>query len=210
MTTVLLAMTDPTLRNACSSYIDVAGHTAIALERPLSVLGLAARLEIDAVVADDSDLGRGVAVVAGEVWPGVPVVVVGPNAAALPPPGVRLPVAAAAFLDALLIATDGSRPPTPPRLRLDPGGRRALVDGNEVRLSGTEYRLLEMLLDRSPHEVSLEEALRSLWGQSSAGRGANGLRVHIRNLRSRLAGAGLRNAVQSRRGRGYALVLEGR
>ncbi len=206
MTTVLLAMTDPILRNACSRYIERAGETAIALERPLSVLGLAARLQVDAVVADVSELGRSVAVVAREVWPSVPIVIVG-EGSSVPLRGVGLPLAASAFLNALLAATDGTRPPTSPRLRLDPGGRRALVDDNEVRLSGTEYRLLEMLLERSPHEVSLEEALRSLWGHNSVCRGANALRVHVRNLRARLAGVGLRNAVQSRRGRGYALVL---
>jgi DNA-binding response OmpR family regulator len=55
--------------------------------------------------------------------------------------------------------------------------------------------------------VSLQEALRGLWGSSAGQARANALRVHVRNLRARLAAAGLRNAVQSRRGRGYALVL---
>jgi DNA-binding response OmpR family regulator len=94
-----------------------------------------------------------------------------------------------------------------PRLRLDPGDSRTLVGENEVRLSGTEYRLLALLAERSPREVSLEQALRGIWGQSAVNASVSALRAQVPNLRARLAGAGLRDVVQSRRGRGSALVL---
>jgi DNA-binding response OmpR family regulator len=204
VTNVLLAMTDPILRNACSRYISRAGENAIALERPLSVLGLAARIEVDAVVADKSDLGRSAAVVAREVWPSLPVAVVGSASSS---PDVCLPLAARAFLDALLPKVPEGRLPPRPNLRLDSAGHRALLDDNEIGLTATEYRLLEILLEHSPDEVSLEDALHELWGETSIVRGANLLRVHVRNLRTRLAAAGLRDAIQSRRGRGYALVI---
>ncbi len=92
-------------------------------------------------------------------------------------------------------------------LTLEPGLRVARANKREVGLSRTEYQLLDALLSRRGGVVSLDEAMESLWGAGDWSRNLSLLRAHMRNLRLKLAQVGLVNAVQSRRGKGYALAL---
>jgi DNA-binding response OmpR family regulator len=94
----------------------------------------------------------------------------------------------------------------PERLRLDPERRLAVSQGLEVALTRTEFLLLDVLYERRPREVGLMDVLQTVWGFTE-GRGTSELvRSHVRNLRLKLAKIGLPDAVQSRRGRGYALT----
>ena len=201
MTTVLLAVADPVLRTACRRQLAIAGYAAVEVDRPLSLLGLAARLSWEALYADDSDLGRQSIDVARQV----------PNGAVIVALGFRQDGASSRLglpinRESLLSSLHGMAASPPailkPGLRLDPSGHRALVDESEVRLSVTEYRLLALLSERRPAGVSTEDLLHDLWGEEAASAGASLLRVHVRNLRSKLAAAGLPDAVQSRRGLG--------
>jgi len=67
--------------------------------------------------------------------------------------------------------------------RLDPSARRLWVNGEEVFLTPTEFRLLELLLKRAGHVVSRNDLVQALfqgWAESTA------LSVHIRHLRQKI------------------------
>ena len=71
------------------------------------------------------------------------------------------------------------------RLRLDFAERRATVGGSSIRLTPTEWRLLEVLCREPGHLVSQQELLREVWGPSY-GRESNYLRVYANQLRRKL------------------------
>ncbi len=71
------------------------------------------------------------------------------------------------------------------RFTLDFAERRATVDGAELRLTPTEWRMLETLCREPGHLVSQQELLRSVWGPSY-GRESNYLRVYANQLRRKL------------------------
>ena len=71
------------------------------------------------------------------------------------------------------------------RFTLDFAERRATVEGVDLRLSPTEWRLLETLCREPGHLVSQQELLRSVWGPSY-GRESNYLRVYANQLRRKL------------------------
>jgi two-component system KDP operon response regulator KdpE len=72
-----------------------------------------------------------------------------------------------------------------PRFSLDFTERRANVDGAEVRLTPTEWRLLEVLAREPGHLVTQQELLREVWGPGY-GRESNYLRVYANQLRRKL------------------------
>ena len=69
--------------------------------------------------------------------------------------------------------------------RLDFAERRATVAGADVRLTPTEWRLLEALCREPGHLVSQQDLLRAVWGPSY-GRESNYLRVYANQLRRKL------------------------
>jgi len=68
---------------------------------------------------------------------------------------------------------------------LDFSERRATVEGREIRLTPTEWRLLEALCREPGHLVLQQDLLRSVWGPSY-GRESNYLRVYANQLRRKL------------------------
>lgn len=76
-----------------------------------------------------------------------------------------------------IVATD--------RLRLDFAERRATVEGQPVRLTPTEWRLLEVLCREPGHLVPQRQLLRDVWGPTY-GRESNYLRVYANQLRRKL------------------------
>ncbi|EWT03483.1 Fis family transcriptional regulator [Intrasporangium oryzae NRRL B-24470] len=76
-----------------------------------------------------------------------------------------------------VVSTDG--------IRLDFAERRASVGGEEVRLTPTEWRLLEALCREPGHLVLQQDLLREVWGPSY-GRESNYLRVYANQLRRKL------------------------
>ncbi len=107
-----------------------------------------------------------------------------------------------------------STPPTPTEtaftvgdLTLDPGAQEVRVGGEEVRLTPTEYRLLEVLVRRAgavvPHQVLLQE----VWGDDYIA-DPQYLKVFVRRLRNKLGDDREHpRYIQTARGMGYRLVL---
>jgi two-component system response regulator QseB len=89
-------------------------------------------------------------------------------------------------------------------LLVKPGPRKACLDGSELALSAKEFDIVEYLASRSPEVVSSEEIAEHVWDEtfdpfSSA------LRVHVANLRKKLALAGGGGLLQTVKGKGYVL-----
>ena len=68
---------------------------------------------------------------------------------------------------------------------LDFSERRATVEHSEIRLTPTEWRLLEALCREPGHLVLQQDLLRSVWGPAY-GRESNYLRVYANQLRRKL------------------------
>jgi two-component system KDP operon response regulator KdpE len=70
-------------------------------------------------------------------------------------------------------------------LRIDLEGRTLHRDGELVRLTATEWRLLEALARRADRVVTSAQLLRDVWGPGSAEQG-HYLRIYMRQLRQKL------------------------
>ncbi|NLC68189.1 MAG: response regulator transcription factor [Clostridiaceae bacterium] len=93
------------------------------------------------------------------------------------------------------------------RIRIDPHIRKAYVDGLEISLSAKEFDILEYLANRHPDVVSSEDIVEHVYDEffdpfSSV------LRVHIANLRKKLAAAGGEGLLITIKGKGYRLCKE--
>jgi DNA-binding response OmpR family regulator len=102
-------------------------------------------------------------------------------------------------------ATD---PPQPAQARVGPftldiEGRRLLRDGEEIRLTPTEFELLVTLAKRPERAFSREELLDRVWGWR-AGSATRTVDSHVAGLRRKL-GADIVRTVQ---GHGYALGVD--
>ena len=93
-------------------------------------------------------------------------------------------------------------------LSLNPGsGMLACTTGQSVRLSGREYRVMELFL-RSPQTVlSAERIMERVWAWDSDAE-INVVWVHISNLRKKLKAIGSSSAIHANRGLGYILEAE--
>jgi len=70
-------------------------------------------------------------------------------------------------------------------LMLDDNHKTASVDGEEVRLTPLEYKIL-LLLIRNPGRVfSIDEIYERVWGEDSVGGGGT-VSVHIRRIREKI------------------------
>jgi len=86
--------------------------------------------------------------------------------------------------------------------------RRALVEGAEVRLTPTEWRLLEVLARAPGHLVSQQDLLREVWGPQYR-RESNYLRVYANQLRRKLEpDPGRPQYLLTDPGQGYRLVCK--
>ncbi len=93
-----------------------------------------------------------------------------------------------------------------PRFSLDFGERLALVEGAAVRLTPTEWRLLEVLAREPGHLVTQQELLHEVWGPGY-GRESNYLRVYANQLRRKLEADPARPAyLLTDPGQGYRLM----
>jgi DNA-binding response OmpR family regulator len=92
-------------------------------------------------------------------------------------------------------------------LTIDLEGRRALVDGGEVRLPKKEFDCLAYLA-RSPGRVRRkEEIMRAVWGRDDPS-GRRTVHSALSRLRRKLDAAGARVRVLNSWGSGYTLVPE--
>ena len=90
------------------------------------------------------------------------------------------------------------------RVSLDPQAKLCRVDGADIALTATEFQLLEILLAAPERLVSRAEAAATLWGAGSQ-QSDRTLDSHLRNLRRKLAEAGVAEAIETVHGQGMRL-----
>ena len=94
------------------------------------------------------------------------------------------------------------------RLRLNPGARRAEVEGRELQMTPREYDLLRVLVENRGVVLSRDRILAGAWGSRFVGEPKT-VDVHVAWLRPKLEQSGIR--VTTLRGVGYRLdVLDDR
>src|SRR5919205_3919219 len=89
------------------------------------------------------------------------------------------------------------------RLSLDPVTRVVTVDHRELNLTQTEFRILELLMRRSPAVVDLKAIAEHAWADETDPLGSNAIDVQLSRLRAKLPSAGVR--IVTVRGAGYRL-----
>jgi DNA-binding response OmpR family regulator len=89
------------------------------------------------------------------------------------------------------------------RLTLDPVSHVVAVDDRELGLTSTEYRILELLLRRSPAVVDRKAIAEHGWADETEPLGSNAIDVQLSRLRAKLPDAGFR--IVTVRGAGYRL-----
>jgi two-component system copper resistance phosphate regulon response regulator CusR len=89
------------------------------------------------------------------------------------------------------------------RLSLDPLTRQVSVDGRELSLTRTEFRILELLMRRSPAVVDRKAIAEHAWADETEPLGSNAIDVQMSRLRAKLPSAGIR--IVTVRGAGYRM-----
>jgi DNA-binding response OmpR family regulator len=93
-------------------------------------------------------------------------------------------------------------------LLVEPARRRALVGGEQLALTPTEFRLLTVLAAGAEQILSRDHLAQEVWGYADASNGRT-IDVHIRRLRLKLARRGVAGpAIVSARGLGYRLTAD--
>jgi two-component system phosphate regulon response regulator PhoB len=87
-------------------------------------------------------------------------------------------------------------------LAVDPAGHRVSIEGEDVRLGPTEYRLLKFLITHAERVYSRTQLLDQVWGANVYVEERT-VDVHVRRLRKALAGHGADRYIQTVRGAGY-------
>ncbi|MCI8300686.1 MAG: response regulator transcription factor [Lachnospiraceae bacterium] len=64
--------------------------------------------------------------------------------------------------------------------------KKAIVDGAEVKLTATEYKILELLMEHPGQVFSAEKIYERVWKELAAGAVENTVMVHIRHIREKL------------------------
>jgi two-component system OmpR family response regulator/two-component system copper resistance phosphate regulon response regulator CusR len=91
-------------------------------------------------------------------------------------------------------------------LVLDLATRRVTRAGTEIALTPTEFSLLEYLMRYAGQVVTRKMLCEHLWSGDWEG-GTNVIEVHVNRLRGKLDRGFSRSAIQTIRGRGYAVVV---
>lgn len=89
-------------------------------------------------------------------------------------------------------------------ITMDLAAHRVMRDGKAIRLGPTEYRLLQLFLERPDRVFSREQLLDKVWGRDIHVE-LRTVDVHIRRLRKALNEYGGHDMIRTVRGAGYAL-----
>lgn len=89
---------------------------------------------------------------------------------------------------------------------LDPSRHAVTASGDQLVLTGTEYRVLELLMRRSPNLVDRRQIADHAWQDETEPLGSNAIEVQISRLRAKLVGSGVE--IVTIRGEGYRLEAE--
>ena len=87
-------------------------------------------------------------------------------------------------------------------LKLDPVAHRVAINGNNLELGPTEFRLLHFFMTHTERVYSREQLLDNVWGTNIYVEDRT-VDVHIRRLRKAISGDGHEEFVQTVRGAGY-------
>ena len=90
-------------------------------------------------------------------------------------------------------------------LRLNPDAREVTRGEREVKLTKTEFDLLEYLMRNERLVISREQLLEEIWGYDPIETETNTLDVFISNLRRKLEEGGESRILHTKRGSGYLL-----
>jgi len=88
-------------------------------------------------------------------------------------------------------------------LTIDFAARTVARGGRELKLTRTEFSILECLAKAAGRVVSRDRLLDAVWGDREVG--GNNLEVFINFLRRKVDGPGHRRLIQTERGLGYSL-----
>ena len=91
-------------------------------------------------------------------------------------------------------------------LQIDRGAHRVAVDGHEVELTPTEYRLLVMLAERRGRVQARGHLLETVW-EAAPDIQTRTVDMHVQRLRTKLGAAG--DLIETVRGFGYRLRSAG-
>jgi two-component system OmpR family response regulator len=98
-----------------------------------------------------------------------------------------------------------ARPLAHGAIRLDPAARACRVGASDVTLTGTEFRILELLLAQPARLLPRLRLIEAIWGAGSPVSDRT-LDSHLRNLRAKLAAAGAPEAIETLHGQGLRLT----
>jgi DNA-binding response OmpR family regulator len=121
-------------------------------------------------------------------------------------------VVLAARLRALLrrarISTPGAAPVRLGDLEIHPAAARCLRAGTEISLTAKEFAILEYLARRPGHAVSKTEIIDNVWDHAFDG-DVNTVEAHVSNLRRKIDTPHGRHTIETLRGIGYRLAVDG-
>lgn len=89
-------------------------------------------------------------------------------------------------------------------LRLDPAARTVTADGQDIRLTRTEYAILKLLL-QNPTQVVTKSLLLDRLAQDTPDCTESSLKMHVSNLRKKLRQATGRDCIEAVWGIGFKL-----
>ena len=90
-------------------------------------------------------------------------------------------------------------------LRMDVNQMKCFVDGQDIALTATEWKLLWALRQNAGQTLTRTQLLDKLWDAGGAFIDDNTLSVHVRHLREKLRAAGAHVSIATERGVGYRL-----
>ena len=217
---VLVAEDDPGLREVLVLGLKDYGYQVDAVERGDDAIDLFKFYDYDVAIVDWRMPGvEGIEVVAWARKHGKPTAILMLTARDAPPDRIRGLDAGAddylvkpfdfgellARIRALQRRPRGVDAPVVERgaLSLDPVRRHVTVRGRELALTATEYKILELLMRRSPAVVDRKAIAEHGWDDETDPMGSNAIDVQLSRLRAKLPSAGVR--IVTVRGAGYRL-----
>ena len=201
MTTVLVADSDLRLRRRTAAALRLSGYTVETANTLKQIMSLVRRRRLEAVILDPSD-GRPAEIVSDlrmrtdapiivvtdcdEEWDKVSVLDAGADDYLTKPFGIEELLARLRVTLRRRAKDDHQQPITTPDFTIDLEDRRWLrADGAEVRLTATEWKLVEMLVRHPRRLVTQADLLQGVWGPEAAGKTVY-LRVHMTAIRHKV------------------------
>jgi two-component system KDP operon response regulator KdpE len=202
MTSVLVADPDPSDGRLLRAALRFGGYGVEVVRTPARAASLLRLRRFDAVVVDPARTGPADTVAGLRAQTGIPIIVVSAScgehyAAVVLDAGaddcLPKPFSEEELLARLRVALRRFRPPevtdgpiTTADFTIHLADRRWMRgDGTEIRLTPTEWRLVEILVRHAGHLVPKADLVRGVWGPDAVTK-KNHLRVHLTNIRKKL------------------------